>query len=103
MSSHGALTFLYGRHLKHYIEKPEVLLGRSADDVDVDIDLRKEGQANKISRRQIKGMSFVFEINHKYVRRYLDTSKYEWSRGHETWELLKGASLSRDILISPLN
>ncbi|KAK1357980.1 Microspherule protein [Heracleum sosnowskyi] len=116
MSSHGALAFLYGRHLKHYIKKPEVLLGRSTGDVDVDIDLRKEGRANKISRRQatikmetngsfflknlgkssisvngkavgseqsmhlsssclieIKGMSFVFEINHKYVRRYLDT------------------------------
>lgn len=115
MSSHGALAFLYGRHLKHYIKKPEVLLGRSTDDVDVDIDLRKEGRANKISRRQatikmetngffflknlgkssisvngkavvseqslrlrssclieIKGMSFVFEINHKYVRQYLD-------------------------------
>ncbi|KAL8123240.1 uncharacterized protein LOC141717409 isoform X2 [Apium graveolens] len=115
MSSHGALAFLYGRHLKHYIKKPEVLLGRSTNDVDVDIDLRKEGRANKISRRQatikmetngsfflknlgkssisvngkavaseqsmrlsssclieIKGMSFIFEINHKYVRRYLD-------------------------------
>lgn len=24
MSSHGALAFLYGRHLKHYIKKPEV-------------------------------------------------------------------------------
>ncbi|KAK1353013.1 hypothetical protein POM88_052851 [Heracleum sosnowskyi] len=29
-----------------------VLLGRSTGDVDVDIDLRKEGRANKISRRQ---------------------------------------------------
>lgn len=31
----------------------QVLLGRSTDDIDVDIDLRKEGLANKISRRQV--------------------------------------------------
>ncbi|KAL8477798.1 hypothetical protein ACS0TY_029916 [Phlomoides rotata] len=52
MTSQGALAILYGRHLRHYIRKPEVLLGRSTDDVIVDIDLRKEGRANKISRRQ---------------------------------------------------
>ncbi|CAA0834024.1 Forkhead-associated (FHA) domain-containing protein [Striga hermonthica] len=111
MTSQGALALLYGRHLRHYIKKPEVLLGRSTDDFDVDIDLRKEGRANKISRRQaiikmeadgsfflknlgkssvsvngmsvatgqvlnlspsclieIKGMSFVFEINQEFVR-----------------------------------
>ncbi|URE06733.1 FHA [Musa troglodytarum] len=31
----------------------EVSLGRGTDDVEVDIDLREEGHANKISRRQI--------------------------------------------------
>lgn len=36
----------------------QVLLGRSTDDVDVDIDLRKEGRANKISRRQVRLMQF---------------------------------------------
>ncbi|KAI3704528.1 hypothetical protein L1987_74751 [Smallanthus sonchifolius] len=114
MSSHGALAIFYGRRLKHYIKKAEVTIGRSTDDTEVDIDLRKEGRANKISRRQaiikmetdgsfslknlgassislngkevahgqvvalassssieIRGMSFVFEINNKYVRRSL--------------------------------
>ncbi|KAJ0024113.1 hypothetical protein Pint_09057 [Pistacia integerrima] len=35
-----------------YIKKPEVLLGRGTEDVVVDIDLGREGRANKISRRQ---------------------------------------------------
>ncbi|XP_021860905.1 uncharacterized protein [Spinacia oleracea] len=52
LSSHGAFAILYGRHSKHYIKKPEVLLGRATDDVMVDIDLGREGRANKISRRQ---------------------------------------------------
>ncbi|XP_011090415.1 uncharacterized protein LOC105171097 [Sesamum indicum] len=136
MTSQGALAILYGRHLRHYIRKPEVLLGRSTDDVDVDIDLRKEGRANKISRRQaiikmeadgsffirnlgksslsvngttvatgqllnlsssclieIKGMSFVFEINQGYVRKHLGsfcvrnkgkTGKSDWSAEDES-------------------
>lgn len=50
--SHGAFAILYGRHSKHYIKKPEVLLGRATEDVVVDIDLGREGRANKISRRQ---------------------------------------------------
>ncbi|XP_015876009.3 uncharacterized protein LOC107412700 isoform X1 [Ziziphus jujuba] len=63
IASHGALAILYGRHSKHYIKKPEVLLGRSTEDVTVDIDLGREGRANKISRRQAtikleKGGSF---------------------------------------------
>ncbi|XP_021759868.1 uncharacterized protein LOC110724726 [Chenopodium quinoa] len=52
ISSHGAIAILYGRHSKHYIKKPEVLLGRATGDVMVDIDLGREGRANKISRRQ---------------------------------------------------
>ncbi|KAK4417382.1 Microspherule protein 1 [Sesamum alatum] len=133
MTSQGALAILYGRHLRHYIRKPEVLLGRSTDDVDVDIDLRKEGRANKISRRQaiikmeadgsffirnlgksslsvngttvatgqllnltssclieIKGMSFVFEINQGYVRKHLGSfclknkGKTDWSAEDES-------------------
>ncbi|XP_076955487.1 uncharacterized protein LOC143630321 [Bidens hawaiensis] len=118
MSSHGALAIFYGRRLKQYIKKAEVTIGRSTDDTEVDIDLRKEGRANKISRRQaiikmdtdgsftlknlgassisingktvahgqvvalassclieIRGMSFVFEINDKYVRRFLDNQQ----------------------------
>ncbi|XP_077221026.1 forkhead-associated (FHA) domain-containing protein isoform X2 [Tasmannia lanceolata] len=52
MTSHGAFAIFYGRHLKHYIKKPEVSLGRATEDVNVDIDLGREGRANKISRRQ---------------------------------------------------
>ncbi|KMT20650.1 hypothetical protein BVRB_1g006270 [Beta vulgaris subsp. vulgaris] len=52
IASHGAFAILYGRHSKHYLKKPEVLLGRATDDVSVDVDLGREGRANKISRRQ---------------------------------------------------
>ncbi|KAJ8497253.1 hypothetical protein OPV22_007805 [Ensete ventricosum] len=50
--SHGAFAVFYGRHMKYFIKKTEVSLGRGTDDVEVDIDLREEGHANKISRRQ---------------------------------------------------
>ncbi|KAK8587124.1 hypothetical protein V6N13_086129 [Hibiscus sabdariffa] len=52
IASRGALAVLYGLHMKYYIKEPEVILGRSTMDVDVDIDLGREGRANKISRRQ---------------------------------------------------
>ncbi|KAL9273111.1 Microspherule protein 1-like protein [Drosera capensis] len=52
IASHGAFAVLYGRNSKHYIKKPEVLLGRAANDVFVDIDLGREGPAKKISRQQ---------------------------------------------------
>ncbi|XP_047342585.1 uncharacterized protein LOC124946069 [Impatiens glandulifera] len=48
-----ALAVLYGRHIKYFIRKREVLLGRTTTDhCRVDIDLSKEGKASKISRRQ---------------------------------------------------
>ncbi|XP_027345023.1 uncharacterized protein LOC113857393 [Abrus precatorius] len=116
IKSQGAFAVLYGRILKKYIKKSEVILGRATDDVHVDIDLRKEGQdANKISRRQalirmqangsfviknlgkrsiflngkevatgqvrglnasslieIRGISLIFEINNRCVRRFLE-------------------------------
>lgn len=50
--SQGAFAILYGRHLKYYIKDPEVTLGRETGEVHVDIDLGKEGKANKISRQQ---------------------------------------------------
>ncbi|KZV23530.1 hypothetical protein F511_38798 [Dorcoceras hygrometricum] len=71
MMSQGALAVLYGRHLRHYIKKPEVVLGRSTEDVEVDIDLRKEGRANKISRRQVCYVFFYFNFfrnDHEYKR-----------------------------------
>lgn len=52
LASKGALAVLYGRHVKEYIKKTEVILGRSTEDNEVDIDLGKEGLHNKISRRQ---------------------------------------------------
>ncbi|MCL7046924.1 hypothetical protein MKW94_029658 [Papaver nudicaule] len=52
VASQKAFAIFYGRHLKYYIKKPEVLLGRGTGDVSVDIDLGREGRANKISRRQ---------------------------------------------------
>ncbi|XP_058098680.1 uncharacterized protein LOC131243375 [Magnolia sinica] len=52
IASHGAFAVFYGRYLRHYIKKSEVTLGRATEDVNVDIDLGREGRANKISRRQ---------------------------------------------------
>ncbi|PSS36530.1 Microspherule protein [Actinidia chinensis var. chinensis] len=128
MTCQGAFAIFYGRRLKHFIRKTEVRLGRSTEEVQVDIDLGKEGRANKISRHQaninmnrdgsfvlqnfgktsisvngkevasgqslglsssclieIRGMSFIFEVNHKTVRRYLDNiakksqvTNFEW-------------------------
>ncbi|KAK6288134.1 hypothetical protein POUND7_014313 [Theobroma cacao] len=74
IASRGALAVFYGHHMKHYIKQTEaliswletckivflvqalpalqVILGRATMDVDVDIDLGREGSANKISRRQ---------------------------------------------------
>lgn len=127
MESQNALAIFYGRRSKHFIRKTEVLLGRPTEEADVDINLGREGNANKISRRQaiikmeangsfylknlgkslitvngrevaagqminlrpsclveIRGLSFVFEMNHKYVKRHLENSsmnpqtKLEW-------------------------
>lgn len=52
ISFHGAFAVFYGRHLKYFIKDPEVLIGRETEDEKVDIDLGREGRANKISRRQ---------------------------------------------------
>lgn len=114
IASEGAFAVFYGRRLKHYIRDAEVMLGRTTEDVAVDIDLGREGHAGKISRRQalikmeedgsfhlknlgknsmfingkevvkgqriglsscslieIREMSFIFEINHKAVKRFL--------------------------------
>ncbi|KAH9662913.1 FHA domain-containing protein [Citrus sinensis] len=131
ISYQGALAIFYGRRLKHYIKTTEIILGRATDGIDVDIDLGREGRANKISRRQalikmeqdgsfflknlgkssmflngkeiatgqagslsssslieIREMAFVFEINHKSVREYVENAtkrnqekntNFEWS------------------------
>ncbi|KAK4713533.1 hypothetical protein R3W88_019440 [Solanum pinnatisectum] len=52
ITARGAFAVLIGFHSKHFIRKPEVLLGRESVDVKVDIDLGREGRDNKISRRQ---------------------------------------------------
>lgn len=48
----GAIAVLYGHHLRYFIMRNEVLLGRMTQDNFVDIDLGKEGRANKVSRKQ---------------------------------------------------
>lgn len=52
IASQGAFAVFYGRCLKYYIRETEVVIGRATGDADVDIDLGREGRANKISRRQ---------------------------------------------------
>ncbi|CDP07445.1 unnamed protein product [Coffea canephora] len=52
IAAQGALAVLYGHRSRHFIKKPEVLLGRGTKDFKVDIDLGREACANKISRRQ---------------------------------------------------
>ncbi|MCL7023607.1 hypothetical protein MKW94_011131 [Papaver nudicaule] len=52
IANQKAFALLYSRHCRHYIKKPEVLLGRTTQDFFVDIDLGRKGCANKISRRQ---------------------------------------------------
>ncbi|XP_057469468.1 LOW QUALITY PROTEIN: uncharacterized protein LOC130758542 [Actinidia eriantha] len=54
MASQGALAVLYGRRTKFYIKKTMVELGREAEGSKVDIDLAREGRANKISRKQAR-------------------------------------------------
>nr|CAB3455935.1 unnamed protein product [Digitaria exilis] len=89
----GAFAVLYGQHLKCYIRDPEVLpdprqmqvtLGRQTKEVNVDIDLGKEGNANKISRRQIRNMKFIFHVNHNAVQKYITRTRSESSRGKFT-------------------
>ncbi|CAH8337082.1 unnamed protein product [Eruca vesicaria subsp. sativa] len=50
--SQGAIAVLHGRDLKHFIRKHEVIIGRSSDGMNVDIDLGLYGYGSKISRRQ---------------------------------------------------
>ncbi|KAI3464886.1 hypothetical protein Pfo_021549 [Paulownia fortunei] len=52
IAAQGAFAVLHGRCSKHFIKKPEVLLGRSTEDIKVDIDLGREKNGGKISRRQ---------------------------------------------------
>eukprot|EP00271_Cylindrocystis_brebissonii_P002274 TRINITY_DN12770_c0_g1_i1.p1 TRINITY_DN12770_c0_g1~~TRINITY_DN12770_c0_g1_i1.p1 ORF type:complete len:792 (+),score=217.62 TRINITY_DN12770_c0_g1_i1:53-2377(+) len=48
----GALAMLYGRHLRFLMTKTEVSMGRRTVDNFVDLDVGKEGRANKVSRQQ---------------------------------------------------
>lgn len=52
LTKRKALAILYGRHLIYYMTKTEVVMGRMTQDNIVDIDLGKEGRANKVSRQQ---------------------------------------------------
>lgn len=69
--SQGAFAIIYGRYLKYYIKDPEVTLGRETEEVHVDIDLAKEGNANKISRRQaVIKMDEVGSFHIKNIGKY---------------------------------
>ncbi|XP_050375469.1 uncharacterized protein LOC126793029 [Argentina anserina] len=48
LASKGTLAVLYDHHVKHYIKKTKVIIGRTTEDYQVDIDLGD----NKVSRRQ---------------------------------------------------
>ncbi|KAG6495045.1 uncharacterized protein LOC121992053 isoform X1 [Zingiber officinale] len=52
ISVHDSFAVFYGRFMKYFFKKREVLLGRGTSEREVDIDLREEGHVNKISRRQ---------------------------------------------------
>ncbi|GJW67421.1 putative forkhead-associated domain-containing protein [Tanacetum coccineum] len=75
MTSRGAFAMLQGWHMKYYVKKPEVLIGRATEEWNVDIDLGREGRNCSVSRRQIKGMSFLFETNEALVKQYVDSMK----------------------------
>lgn len=70
LASKGAFAILYGHHLKYFIKKNEVSIGRLTQENIVDIDLGKEGRANKVSRRQatIKLKDGVFYIENQGKR-----------------------------------
>nr|VDD21405.1 unnamed protein product [Brassica oleracea] len=97
--SQGAIAVLHCRDSKHFIRKQEVIIGRSCEGMNVDIDLGKYGYGSKVSRRQalvklekngtfslknlgkrhirtdciprIIGEVFVFKINKEAVRQFL--------------------------------
>ncbi|GER26572.1 forkhead-associated (FHA) domain-containing protein [Striga asiatica] len=52
ITTHCAFAVLYGRWSKHFIKKTEVILGRVTEDNKVDIDLGREKNGGRISRRQ---------------------------------------------------
>ncbi|KAL6524748.1 hypothetical protein OROMI_030341 [Orobanche minor] len=52
IANQGAFAVLYGRCSKHFIKKPEVILGRETEENKVDIDLGRGKNGGKTSRRQ---------------------------------------------------
>ncbi|KAL3639111.1 hypothetical protein CASFOL_017018 [Castilleja foliolosa] len=52
VSSRGAFAVLYGRRSKHFIRKTEVILGRETNQSTVDIDLGREKNGGKVTRKQ---------------------------------------------------
>ncbi|KAJ0824042.1 putative microspherule protein [Helianthus annuus] len=71
IKSHGAFAILQGRHMKYYVKKPEVLIGRATEEFHVDIDLGREGQNSRVSRRQVKHFSCdVFTLPFNLGLRY---------------------------------
>ncbi|KAK1407444.1 hypothetical protein QVD17_39060 [Tagetes erecta] len=71
MKLHGAFAILQGRHTKYYVKKPEVLIGRATEEISVDIDLGREGQNSRVSRRQA-----IMHMDHEGSFHMKNLSKY---------------------------
>ncbi|KAJ0789878.1 putative transcription factor interactor and regulator FHA-SMAD family [Helianthus annuus] len=71
IKSHGAFAILQGRHMKYYVKKPEVLIGRATEEFHVDIDLGREGQNSRVSRRQA-----ILHMDHEGSFHLKNLSKY---------------------------
>ncbi|KAJ0577971.1 putative transcription factor interactor and regulator FHA-SMAD family [Helianthus annuus] len=71
IKSHGAFAILQGRHMKYYVKKPEVLIGRATEEFRVDIDLGREGQNSRVSRRQA-----ILHMDHEGSFHLKNLSKY---------------------------
>ncbi|GBG88269.1 hypothetical protein CBR_g46835 [Chara braunii] len=52
MTAEHAFAALYGKAIRYLMRKPEISLGRATLDYAVDVDLGREGKANKVSRQQ---------------------------------------------------
>ncbi|TVU44535.1 hypothetical protein EJB05_03980 [Eragrostis curvula] len=92
--SRGAFAVIYGLHLKYFIKDSEVTLGRETEDIKVDIDLGKEGRANKISRRQA-----VIKMDETGSFHIKNTGKYPIFVNSKEIPSCKRINLSSDSLI----
>ena len=78
---HALITCFW---MMHNVKKSvfQVTIGRSTDDTDVDIDLRKEGRANMISRLQVTQSLKILNI---YIFQQWDISDMFFSVPTAMW------------------